>query len=415
MGPVSLERAVGTALKGFSRLAESSSVASNPAVASIHTRVARRPIVRFQTPEMPPTVEVMRYYAMAEDERFYSNGGPCFRLLSSRLRLHVPTNPVCIPVASATAGLLVALRAVLGMPDGRRRYVITPSFTFTATACAIEWAGFTPLFVDIEPDGWQIDPQALETELAARPGEVAGVLGCSTFGTVAAPAIRDAWRRSCAEHGVPLVMDSAAGFGSLDEDGAMAGGLGELEVFSFHATKPFAIGEGGLVTVPDPDLAERTARLINFGLEDHVTQEIGLNAKLSELHCAVALAVLDRYDDVLRRRRATAAELRERLAGHPIRYQHGSDRSTMQVFPILFEDQASRDAVIESADLLGVQVRKMFDPSLHDHPAFAGAARGDLTVTEQTSARLMALPCANDLEEWQLERIASILELAAIA
>ncbi|MEA2481340.1 MAG: hypothetical protein QOJ07_3262 [Thermoleophilaceae bacterium] len=377
------------------------------------TRVARRPVVRFQTPEMPAMDAVMHYFKLAEDERFYSNGGPCWRLLSNRLRVRLDGNPTSIPVASATAGLLVALRAVLGRPVGQRRYVITPSFTFTATACAIEWAGFTPLFVDIEPDGWQMDPAALENELANRPGQIAGVMACSTFGTVAEPELRAAWRASCAAHGVPMVVDSAAAFGARDSAGGHAGGLGDLEIFSFHATKPFAIGEGGLITIPDPDLAERAQRLTNFGLEDNVTLEIGLNAKLSELHCAVALAVLDEYDDTLSRRRATAAALRERLAKHPVAYQRGSVDSTMQLFPILFGDTRSRDAAFDAAGPLGVQVRKTFDPSLHRHPAFAGALRGDLRVTESISSRLLALPCANSLDDWQLERIVSILDLAA--
>jgi dTDP-4-amino-4,6-dideoxygalactose transaminase len=195
----------------------------------------------------------------------------------------------------------------------------------------------------------------------------------------------------------------------------MAGSLGDMEVFSFHATKPFAIGEGGLVTVPDAEQAEKVQRLTNFGLDTrtHISVDAGLNAKLSEMHCAIALAVLDRYDDVLTRRKATAAQLRAALAKHPVSYQRGSEDSTMQVFPVLFESTAARDAAVESAGVLGVQVRKMFDPSLHRHPAFAGAACGDLSVTESVSSRLLALPCANSLEDWQLERIASILDLSA--
>jgi dTDP-4-amino-4,6-dideoxygalactose transaminase len=394
--------------------AECRSVASVPAPAISPVRIARRPIVRFQTPEMPPMADVQRYFALAEDERFYSNGGPCWRLLSSRLRVRLEGAPATIPVASATAGLLVALRAALGEADGRRRYVVTPSFTFTATACAIAWAGFTPLFADIEPDGWQLDPAALEAELAARPGEIAGVLACSTFGTVAEPALRSAWRAICEAHDVPLVIDSAAAFGACDTTGATAGALGDPEVFSFHATKPFAIGEGGLVTIPDPEVAQRAQRLTNFGLDDvtRVTLEIGLNAKLSELHCAVALAVLDGYDDVLARRRATAAELRARLAEHPLGYQRDSERSTMQVFPVLLRDVVQRDAALEAAEVIGVQVRTMFDPPLHRHPAFAGAAAGDLSVTDDVASRLLALPCANTLEEWQLERIAAVAGLA---
>ena len=221
------------------------------AVARTRTVVAfptDRPTVRFQTPELPPMEEVLAYFGAAERERFYSNGGPCARLLAARMALRLG-GPTCVPVSSATHGLLVALRAVLGRPEGQRRMVVTPSFTFTATACAIDWAGFVPLFVDVDPDAWQLDPVALERALERHDGEVAGVLGCSTFGSMPPREVRTAWREISAAHGVPLLLDSAAAFGATDATGGTAGALDEVEVFSFHATKPSAAGEGGaLVT-----------------------------------------------------------------------------------------------------------------------------------------------------------------------
>src|SRR5581483_4559344 len=144
----------------------------------------------------------------------------------------------CVPVGNCTSGLMVAMRVLFGEPRAACNLVAVPSFTFTASACAIRWAGFEPLFVDIDPDSWQLDPLALARALEDHRGSVAGVLGCSTFGTAPPGAVRAGWRGLCAEHELPLLIDSAAGFGALDDEGRPLGSHGDTEVFSFHATKP---------------------------------------------------------------------------------------------------------------------------------------------------------------------------------
>ena len=377
--------------------------------ASVHSpRALPRAPIRFQHPELPPMEGVLRYFRRSEAVGWYSNGGPCAEELSARLAARLGGGSRCVLVANATAGLMAALRAACGEP-GERRLIATPAYTFTATACAIRWAGFEPLFVDVDPEHWHLDPEALAVALAAH--DVAGVLACSTFGAAPPPAIRAAWRAIATEHGVPLVVDSAPGFGSVDVHGRPLGGLGDTEVFSFHATKPFAIGEGGLVVTPDPDLAAAIARLINFGLQPGTrsSDAIGFNAKLSELHAATALAMLDRFDAVLARRRRSAHRLRAALRGTPLTYQHGAGRSTWQIFHVLTATPEERARCLELAADHGVEVRTMHDPPLHRHPAFAERRRDDLAVTEQLAARALALPMANDLSADAVARIAALV------
>jgi dTDP-4-amino-4,6-dideoxygalactose transaminase len=384
-------------------------LAAEPAVAFPQT------VIALQRPELPPAGAVLEYFRLATDARFFSNGGPCLRLLTERLERYLGDGVHAIPVANCTLGLMVALRGACGAPEGCRRTILTPAYTFTATACAIEWAGFEPYFVDVEPDGWHMDPEALECALAAVGDDVAGVLACSTFGTPPPPSQRAAWRSSCAGRGVPLLVDSAPGFGASDEHGIRLGAQEETEVFSFHATKPFAVGEGGLVVTRDPAVAERIERLINFGLEpgSRTSLEIGLNAKMSELHAATALAMLDRIESVLHRRRGNALRLRSALAGLPVAYQRGAERSTWQIFHVLAADPAARTRALELAPIHSVQVRTMHAPPLHRHPAFAARGRGDLTTTELLSGRALALPMANDLPGTAIERIAALVAEAS--
>ncbi len=375
---------------------------------------ARSEVLRYQRPELPPLDEVARYYAVSEETRIYSNGGPCYERLAARLADYVG-EVSCVPVGNCTLGLMAALRVVCDEPVAERKLVAVPSFTFTATACAIRWAGFEPLFVDVDPDSWQLDPEALEEAVKAHSGSVAGVMGCSTFGTAAPNAVRQGWRDVCGRHGLPLLIDSAAGFGALDQDDQPLGGQGDTEVFSFHATKPFAIGEGGAVMTADPEVAERLARIINFGIDpaSRVSQMTGLNAKMSELAAATGLAMLDRFDQTLARRRATATELQSRLAAHPVSYQDGSAGSTWQVFQLLVPDATTRRRALELAAQHRVEARTCFDPPLHRHDAFVDAPLGgSLEVTESLAARALSLPMANTLGPRQISRIGELIDAA---
>jgi dTDP-4-amino-4,6-dideoxygalactose transaminase len=371
-------------------------------------------VIRLQHPEPPPPAEIFRYYALACQAGFYSNGGPCATMLAEHLSGYLGGQTFCIPVGNCTMGLLVALRAACGEPSDRRRVVLCPSYTFTATGCAIAWAGFKPVFVDVDPDGWHMDSEELERALERHAGSVAGVLACAAFGTAPPSEQRAAWRAACARHGVPLLIDAAPGFGSTDEDGRQIGGLGDTEIFSFHATKPFAVGEGGLVVTGDAELAARAARLINFGLEpgSRASSEIGLNAKMSELHAATALAMLDRIDGVVRQRQANARRLRESIARMPFSFQIGSERSTWQIFHLLAPSREVRDLCLELAPEHAIEVRTMHEPVLHRQPAFREFAHGPLPVTEALAERALALPMANLLADDAFERIPALLRAA---
>ncbi|HEX5712325.1 MAG TPA: DegT/DnrJ/EryC1/StrS family aminotransferase, partial [Solirubrobacterales bacterium] len=242
-------------------------------------------MIRFQRPALPPTAEIDRYLELARGERWFSNGGPCWRLL--RDRLGERAGAYCVPVASGTLGLMAALAAVLGEGGGPKRGALMPSFTFLATAQAAHWAGLQPRLADIDSGHWHLDPELVERALAGDH-ELGAVLAVSAFGTPPPPAVRERWESACRAAGVPLIVDSAAGFGAVAADGVPIGAQGDVEVVSFHATKPFAIGEGGAVFTRDAALRDRLELAVNFGFRPDRTVGLahGLNAKMSELHAA---------------------------------------------------------------------------------------------------------------------------------
>ena len=368
---------------------------------------ARNARLRFQRPCIPSAEAVEAYFARSREARWFSNGGPCWRLLRERLAQRVDVD--CVPVANATLGLMAGIAALAARAPAART-VLLPSFTFAATIEAAVWNGLRPCFVDVSPGHWHLDPDALDAALAAQDGSVALVLACSAFGTPPPSAVRRAWEAACARHGVPLLVDSAAGFGAAAADGTPVGAQGDLEVVSFHATKPFAIGEGGAVFGRDPELIADIERRVNFGFgrDRQVGDAHAFNGKLSEIHAATALAVLDGFDGVLAARRGAAETLRRRLDSS-VAFQTGSEHATWQFVPVLLPGARERDACRDAA--AAVETRVYYEP-LHRMPAFAGfPATDDLAVTAELEARVLCLPMANDLTATEIDAIAAVVEL----
>jgi dTDP-4-amino-4,6-dideoxygalactose transaminase len=358
-------------------------------------------VIRFQRPQLPPGGAIEEYLELAREARWFSNGGPCSHLLAERLGERA--GAFCTPVASGTLGLMVALAGLLG--DRGSGSCLMPSFTFIATPQAAVWAGLRPRLLDSDPDHWHLDPAALEAALAGGGARVA--IAVSAFGTPPPAAARERWEAACRGAGIPLIVDSAAAFGAVAEDGTPVGAQGDVEVVSFHATKPFAIGEGGAVFTRDRELHERIEREVNFGFRaDHsVATGLGLNAKMSELHAATALAVLDSYDAILERRRAAAAELRERIDAAAV-WQGGSERSTFQFVPLLFADAEERQKAL--AGCAGeVETRVYYQPVGQLIPDQVDLPAGGTPVAEDLYARLLCLPMANDLAADEVTAIAA--------
>ena len=367
--------------------------------------------IPFQRPELPPIESIMDYFERSVDLSYFANGGPCANELTLRIEARLMHLAHCVLVSSATTGLMAALRAVCGEPRGRRTLIACPSYTFTATAGAIVWAGFQPLFVDIEPDGYCLDPESLEAALKVRRGRIAGILACAPFGTAPGNRLRAAWRDIAARFKAPLLIDSAPGFGALDEEGLPLGTQGDTEVFSFHATKPFAIGEGGAVTTPDPEIAARIGRLVNFGIEPstRTSREPGFNGKLSELHAATGLAVLDEFDTILAGRRSLAARVMHAAEPSGLRYQRNHAGSTWQYFQALTPDAETRERILSAAAAAQVDARTLHDPPLHRQPAYKDADRGaSLVATDAIAARSISLPLANHLHAAEIARIGAV-------
>lgn len=362
--------------------------------------MTKSPVLRFQRPSFPSAVAVEHYFQMARAASWYSNGGPCLETFAARLS--DTANCFVAPLASATTALM------LGMAAMRRQgnIALLPSFTFPAVAEAARWNGLEPVFLDVSREEWHVSPHEMERGLQQFGGNVALVVAGSSFGTPPPPLTRCAWERVCAAFEVPLLVDSAAGFPGVAQDGLPIGQQGDAEVVSFHITKPFGIGEGGAFCSKDPGLVDRVRRLANFGFDDrrNIVMSSGMNGKLDELHAAVGLAVFDEIAERLERRRSSAMRILAELGGG-VQPQLGHELGTYQFLPVLVRDPYQRDEILRVA-APSVELRTYYKP-LHLLAEFSECGRiGDLRATEDISARIVSLPIYDDMNSSE-ERLVS--------
>ncbi|MDP1808295.1 MAG: DegT/DnrJ/EryC1/StrS family aminotransferase [Actinomycetota bacterium] len=307
-----------------------------------------------------------------------------------------------VAVSCCTSGLILAAK-MLGLTG----QVIVPSFTFFATSHSLIWNGLEPLFVDIEPDSWNIDPQAVE---AAINPKVSAILAVDVFGN---PSHKDALLEISARHGLPLITDSAHGIGGAYK-GRPIGSFGAAEVFSLSPTKVAVAGEGGLIGADSDELADRLRIARDYGnAGDYDCRFVGLNARMPELNAVIGLASLGMLDDNVRRRNELARAYRQKLADVPgLTWQKVDplSLSTYKDISVLIDPPAfglGRDALASALAAEGIPTRKYYWPPAHRQSAYAGliSIAGDLTVTERISANILSLPVFSHMKETDVERV----------
>ena len=313
----------------------------------------RFPAIR---PEVPDISRWSLDYEKAEAGNRFTNFGELSLGLESALLSGwgFPTSAV-ICTNNGTSAIAAPLIA-----EGVNGPVLIPAFTFPATFSAVRMAGGRPTLMDVSLEDWLVDADELNRRFEQTNARAAVLV--SPFGLKCDFAQHIEVALS---HNATLVIDSAAGLGIKRSDVESAPTV--FEAYSMHATKPFGIGEGGVIfCTQQADSKVRSA--LNFGLPTRFGTDVanwGINGKLSELHAAVGLAVLETFDARLVCRRDLAARYIERLGAiKGIQFPRDPHRSTWQVFPVLMPTAAAARALIDSARDLGMEVRRYYRPSL---------------------------------------------------
>lgn len=308
-----------------------------------------------------------------------------------------------VGVASGTDALWLALRAC-GIGPGDE--VIVPAYTFFATAEAVTQTGATPVFADIQPDCYGLDPKRLEARITAR---TRAIIPVHLFGCPAdlAPILQLA-----AEHRLKVIEDNAQAFGA-EHGNRKTGSLGDAGCFSFFPAKNLgAYGDGGMVATNSATVAEAVRKLRDHGSPiKHVPETIGWNSRLDELQAAVLLVKLRHLDSWNARRRSIAASYGELLAGLPV-VPPREPSCVRHVYHSYVVRLAERDRVKSRLDAQGIANAVYYPVPLHLTKPYRQDAADSLPEAERASRETLALPMFPEMTGEQVRTVAAAVRQA---
>jgi len=315
----------------------------------------------------------------------------------------------CIAMCNGTVALEIAIRAA-----GLAGEVIVPSFTFIATAHALQWQEITPVFCDVDPQTHNLHPCRVEQMITPR---TTGIIGVHVWGR---PCDVDALTHIAQCHNLKLLFDAAHAF-ACSYKGQMIGRFGDAEVFSFHATKFFNTFEGGAVVTNDDDLATKIRLMKNFGFGgyDDVIY-IGTNGKMSEMSAAMGLTSLESLDEFVATNYRNYKHYQHELDGIPgirlVPYDE-SERCNYQYIVLEIDEtvtQVNRDQLVEILHAENILARRYFYPGCHQmepYRSYFPHAGLLLPNTERLVTRVMTLPTGTAVGEGEISWICQILRL----
>ncbi len=342
------------------------------------------------------------------DSRWLTNSGPLVKEFEQRVADFLGVKH-CIAMCNATIGLEIAIKAT-----GLTGEVIVPSFTFIATAHALQWQGIRPVFCDVDPLTHNLDPARLEQLITPK---TTGILAVHLWGR---PCNIESLTEIARRHRLVLLFDAAHAF-ACSHAGRLLGSCGDAEVFSFHATKFFNTFEGGAITTNDDALAEKARLMRNFGFTgyDEVVY-VGTNGKMSEIAAAMGLTSLEGMDDFISANRRNyqlyCAELAG-LRGLQVIDYNQAERNNYQ-YIVLEIDQAetgiSRDELMNVLWAENIIARRYFHPGCHrmePYRTLDPKAGLTLPVTEELAARVLLLPNGTAVGENEILEICRVIRL----
>jgi dTDP-4-amino-4,6-dideoxygalactose transaminase len=312
-------------------------------------------------------------------------------------------------MCNATVGLEIAIRAL-----GLKGEAIVPSFTFVATAHALQWQEITPVFCDIDRQTHCLDPERVEQLITPR---TTGIIGVNLWGR---PCEIDSLTEIAARKGLKLLFDSAHAF-ACSYKGRTIGCFGDAEVFSFHATKFLNSMEGGAVVTNDPDLAQKLRLMRNFGFtSDDQTHSIGVNGKLNEVSAAMGLTNLESMAEFIAINRRHYKQYQDELAGLAgisLLHYDERERSNYQYVVLEIDEQitgVSRDKLMQILHAENVLARRYFYPGCHrmePYRTLYANAPLSLPQTESVAAQVLTLPTGEAVTPEMIRGVCEIIRL----
>jgi dTDP-4-amino-4,6-dideoxygalactose transaminase len=356
-------------------------------------------------PYLPPLEEYLPFLQAIWESKTVTNAGPMHQELEAALCDYLGVEYISL-FTNGTIALVTALQSL--RINGE---VITTPYSFVATAHALTWNSIKPVFVDIDRDTLNINPENIE---AAITPQTTAILPVHCYGN---PCDVEAIQTIADNYNLRVIYDAAHAFGVKCHCGSLLR-HGDLSVLSFHATKVFNTFEGGAIVCPDAKTKQRIDHLKNFGFVDEVTVVApGINGKMSEVNAAFGLLQLQHIDAALQRRRMIDHLYREGLGdvvGIDCVEAKSLTVANSAYFPILVGSDypITRDALYETLKDHGIYGRRYFYPLISDFPMYRGlasAAHENLPAAVDAASRVICLPIYPALEDSDVERVLGVI------
>ena len=356
-------------------------------------------------PLLPELDEFLPYLEQIWASKQLTNGGTMHRQLEQQLAEYLGVEHVAL-FNNGTIALLTALQALRITGE-----VITTPYSFVATTHSLLWNGIRPVFADIDPHSFNLDPEKIE---AAITPHTTAIMPVHCYGN---PCQVEAIQRIADNYNLKIIYDAAHSFGVRDEGGSILR-HGDLSVLSFHATKVFNTFEGGAIICPDAKTKKRIDQLKNFGFVDEVTVVAnGINGKMSEINAAFGLLQLKHIDQALAQRQDIARRYNQQLKGiqglstPAVLFEHTTNNA---YYPILIERDfpISRDALYQHLRDEGIYSRRYFYPLISQFPMYRGlvsAQPENLAIATDIADKVLCLPIYPALKKEEQKKITGLI------
>lgn len=352
----------------------------------------------------PDFERFLTYSRVFYEARQFSNNGPLVQQLERRLaQFHGTTH--CVTFCSGFWALVLTIKC-LALPG--RREILMPSLTYRRMADVASWTGLVPRFCEVDPQTLGI---SAETARSLINEDTALLLGVHPIMNCCDAA---GLERLSEETGIPLFIDAVESVYETFQ-GRKVGSFGDAECFSLHASKLLNGFEGGYITTNDAHLARRLVCMRGFGFYTPDTvQEFGMNAKLNEVHAAMALAGLDGLEGQVARNRERYRAYQQMLAGlqgmRLVPFDESEQSGYKNILVELLDDwPLTRERTLKLLNAENVLARAYYAPPLHLRPTDYPTLSGLLPITERLAERFMLLPCGHFVDENDIQQIAALL------
>lgn len=353
-------------------------------------------MIPINRPYKPAIESYHKYLESIYKNDWFTNNGPLVRELTTRLEDYLGVKNLLL-LANGTLALHVAYRAL-----EVKGAVVTTPFSFIATSSSLEWERLQPRFADIDPGTLNLCPRNVEQILKNLAADA--VLPVHVYGN---PADVCAFEQMRSDHKIKVIYDAAHAF-DVKVNGGSVLNFGDASTLSFHATKVFHCVEGGAIVFRDRDAFERASEIINFGIstKDLSIQQSGMNAKLSEVHAAMGLAILDNMQQILDKRIELFDRYKMRLkSAFQLPLWHSDASLNGSYFPIICHSAELATVILNHLASAGITARRYFSPSLNTVSHYQ--SNDSCPVSESYATRTLCLPLYYDLSIKEVDTVCS--------